>query len=386
MKYLIFTLIITCITLQGCMDAKQSENDVSKNDAQGDNSSIENVKTLFDKGMASVEKTKFHEIRDPQNGMVQARSPIPNSWKVNGPNAPVYIEGPNGLKIYQTQTNNFAWSNDPFMQQTIQMSGQTLAAPMNTQQILQQNILPSAQSQGYSLINSYPLPEVDGFWQKFTAGMPNTGSQRKIETIGTEWNTPNGTKSFIVLSKMETVTSQSMVWIVQTSEMETSPAYFDEAKNAYLYSWANTQITPQWVAYANGKLMGDIQRTNNFWADASAKSAAAHQQRMQAIAARGQASLEAGKTNSDILDIMHEGYLSRSNIQEKGHQKTINMLTETAVIGNHETGEHYNVTSGSNFYWVNNDGKYIGTDNALFDPNINNATNNTDWTKFAVEK
>jgi len=373
------------LSLHSCMDVKQSDN-LTENDPQRDNSSAENIQTLFTNGMANVEKTKFHEIRDPNNGMIQARSPIPTSWRVNNPNDPTFIEGPNGLKIYKTETNQYAWSNDPFMQQTIQMSGKTLAAPLSTQQILQQYIMPSAQSQGYSLIKSYPIPEVEGFWQRFATGMPNTGNQRKIEALGSDWNTGKGTKSFIVLLKMETISPQSMMWVLQTTELEANTHEFAEAKNAYLYASANTQINPQWIAYANGKLMGDIQRTENYWAEASTKSAAAHRQRMQAIAAQRNATKSVGDTYSDILDISHKGYLNRSNINSAGHSKTINAITSTAVIGNHETGEHYNVEAGNNHYWVSNDGLYIGTDNSLFDPRIDNRTNNKEWTKFAVEQ
>ncbi|PKA82556.1 hypothetical protein ATE92_0687 [Ulvibacter sp. MAR_2010_11] len=386
MKSTTLLLVALGVSLHSCMDVKPSESFLSGNDSQQNNNSTEGIRELLTTGMANVEKTKFHEIRDPNNGMIQARSPIPASWSVNNPNDPVYIDGPNGLKIYKTETNQYAWSNDPFMQQSIQMSGKTLAAPLSTQQILQQYILPSAQSQGYSLIKSYPLPEVQGFWERFATGMPNTGNQRKIEALGSDWNTGTGTKAFIILLKMETISPQSMVWMLNTTEMEVNSDDFDEAKNAYLYATANTQINPQWVAYANGKLVGDIQRTESFWADASAKSAAAHRQRMQAIAAQGNAAKSIGDTYSDILDISHKGYLNRSNINSAGHTKTVNSITGTALIGNHETGEHYNVQSGNNHYWVSNDGLYIGTDNSLFDPRIDNRTNNKEWTKFAVEQ
>ena len=107
---------------------------------------------------------------------------------------------------------------------------------------------------------------------------------------------------------------------------------------------------------------------------------------MNAIAAAGTTNKSIGDTYSDILDISHKGYLNRSNINDAGHSKTIRGINETTMIGNHETGEHYNVPMGSNYYWVSNDGMYIGTDNALFNPNTERGVNEKNWTKFAVEQ
>jgi hypothetical protein len=103
---------------------------------------------------------------------------------------------------------------------------------------------------------------------------------------------------------------------------------------------------------------------------------------MAAINARGAAAQSVGGTYSDILDISHQGYLSRDNINNADHGSGINAIHNTTVIGNHETGEHYNVDGNNNYYWVNDDGVYIGTDNALFDPRLNQATRSAQWNRF----
>lgn len=93
-----------------------------------------------------------------------------------------------------------------------------------------------------------------------------------------------------------------------------------------------------------------------------------------------------GDTYSDILDISHKGYLNRSNINDAGHARSVRAANGSTLIGNHETGEHYTVPTGSDYYWVSEEGTYFGTDNALFDPNTDRRTNDKNWTKFAVEK
>lgn len=343
------------------------------------------IAQLFEQSMQGVEPTKYEEVIDQKNGLVQARYPIPKSWRVNGTNNPVYIQGPNNLQVYKATTESLVWSNDPMMQQTLQMSGKQLGQPMTNQQLLNQIVKPNAETQGYRFVRSFELPEVSGFWQRFFNAMPNTGSRRTVEALGTEWNTDKGTKSLIVMVRQQIQNQQLISWTIQTTELEAEPGSFDQAKNAYLYSIANAQINPQWIQYMNNQLVGNIQKNNQFWAQASAQSAAAHQQRMQAIAARGNTAASIGNTYSDILDISHKGYLNRSNINDKGHASTVRAIHETTLIGNHETRERYNVPAGSKYYWVANDGTYVGTDNALFDPNIIRKMNDRNWTKFAVE-
>ena len=272
------------------------------------------------------------------------------------------------------------------MQETLQMTGQMLARPMNNRQVLSQFLQPNVEAQGYIFLKSSELPEISGFWQRLFNAMPNTGSQRQVEAWGTEWKTRKGTKSLIMLVRYQFTKQQTILWNIQTTELETEPGYFEKAKNAYLYAAANAQINPQWMQYVNGQMMGNIRKTNEFWARATAQSASAHKQRMNAIAARGKTSKSIGDTYSSILDISHKGYLTRSNINNSGHSHTTRAISGTTVIGNHETGEHYSVSSGSNYYWVSKDGIYIGTDNALFNPNTDRRLRDEDWTKFAVEQ
>jgi hypothetical protein len=71
--------------------------------------------------------------------VVQAISPIPASWQVNeSPDAPVFMTGPRDIKVYRTETTRFAWSPDPFMQQTIRQMGQQLSPVLSLEQVLEQ--------------------------------------------------------------------------------------------------------------------------------------------------------------------------------------------------------------------------------------------------------
>jgi len=107
---------------------------------------------------------------------------------------------------------------------------------------------------------------------------------------------------------------------------------------------------------------------------------------MQAIEDRGAAARSVADTYSDILDISHQGYLSRDSINDQGHARSVRAARDVTLIGNRETGEFYDVDGNNRFYWVDQDDTYIGTDNALFDPRQNPATNEADWTRFHREQ
>jgi len=128
--------------------------------------------------------------------------------------------------------------------------------------------------------------------------------------------------------------------------------------------------------------VGEIK---SYWEEAGRISRDAHQQRMQAIQARGSAAKSVGDTYSDILDISHQGYLSRDSINSGGHSHSVNAIQNTTLIGSNSTGEHYSVDRNNSYYWVNGDGKYIGTDNPLFDPRTNPVTREESWSKFHKE-
>lgn len=72
-------------------------------------------------------------------------------------------------------------------------------------------------------------------------------------------------------------------------------------------------------------------------------------------------------------------------MNSQGQTRTINAIGERNVISNYSTGERYTVQSGSKYYWVNNDGKYFGTDNPNYDPRTDNRINNVEWSQFQID-
>ncbi len=342
---------------------------------------------LFGQNEVRATEIRYHEIRDRDNGMVQAIAPIPADWRVDeSQQGPVFMSGPGGITVYRTQTDRFAWSPDPFMQQTIMQSGQQLSPVVPLEQILEQHVKPAFASQGGRLLRSYPIPEVEGFWMRFGEGMVQTGSRRQWRALGSDWEDGNGNMTFVTLVQAVFEQPSHLSWILQSTSMEAPAEAFDEAKRDYLYAVGNTRINPDWQRRMNGQLQGQIRENESFARTMMESSRAAHRERMAAIEAAGNTARSVGQTYSEILDISHAGYLKRDDINSAGHTRTINAIGERTLIGNHETGEHYNVQAGSKYYWVGSDGTYFGTDNALYDPTIDRRINEVQWTKFVVEQ
>ncbi|WP_411893642.1 hypothetical protein [Winogradskyella sp. A2] len=334
-------------------------------------------------------KYKYQNINDPENGMVAFRIPLPNNWNYNSNrNASIKITAPNNVKVNKTETQNYAYSYDAFALQSLQQINDPniIISPVLTiNKILQDYVIPSAQSQGYSFVNSYPMPKVEEFWQRFDSGMLKTGSNRTYSVTGTDWKDANGNHSFIVFVQSVIKKGNYISWILQSTELEAPESSIKKAKESYIFGLANMQINMEWQQRKNRELLNSIRSNNEFWERATRQSQIQHNQRMAAIQSRGNTTRSIGNTYSDILDINHSGYLKRNDMNNAGQTKTVNMIGERATISNMATGERYNVKDGSKYYWVNNNGEYFGTDNAFYDPRIDKRVNNKEWSQFEIE-
>lgn len=336
---------------------------------------------------SSQPSIQYHEIVDRQRGMVQAISPFPASWTLQTrPDGMIEATGPDGVRLYPTQTSQYAWSQDPFARESIAMAGRQLAPPASLQEILQQHIQPAAAAQGNQLVGSYPIPEVEGFWTRFTHGMAQTGSRRQARALGADFTDGQGTMTFVAVVQLITQQDQILSWILQTTSLEAPSQRFEEAKSAFIYAVGNTQINPRWQQMMNGRLQGQIRANESFAREMMAQSRAAHQQRMAAIQSHGNTARSVGQTYSDILDISHSGYLKRDDMNSAGQAHLVDTIGERSIIANHETGEHYRVDAGSQYYWVGSDATYFGTDNPLYDPRTDQRLNDVEWTKFVKER
>lgn len=309
----------------------------------------------------------YFKVYDQQTGMVSSTVPFPSSWTQLQNNRDYTFEGPRNLKVSGGFGRQFTFGNSYYQTNS--------TPPMDVNQIIETFFMPTARETNRKLLTTYELPKLAQNNQQFKEQLWSFAPSRKsTQAYGIEWEDDQNMKYITILIISKELSNYGNTWNFFGQYLQATSADFSEAKKAFLYGLENTQYNQQWIATRN---QNDMNRAN--------VSYAAHQKRMAAIQARGNASMALSKTYSEISDISHAGYLKRSNINSAGHSKTINTIAENTVIANHGTGEHYTVPSGSNYYWVNNRGEYFGTNNINYDPRIDQQINDSEWTKFEVE-
>lgn len=245
--------------------------------------------------------------------------------------------------------------------------------------------IPEVEKLGYQFQTHYPLPKLAKKYAEQDITTYFDHAAANYYAIGTEWKKDDGQAAFSSLVQTVTnFTDGQVQWQVSMQEVRTAQSIFREAVDEYLHSQTNVEINPQWVLKTAQEVGRDLALSQAKHNALMRQSQQAHWARMNAIQSRGAAATSLAKTYSEISDISHSGYMSRSNVTSAGHSSTIRAIGDQSLIASPSTGETYQVPSGSNHYWLNGSGEYIATDNALFDPRTNSALNQQDWTQFQI--
>jgi hypothetical protein len=367
--------MIVSFTSTSCLFSSNKDNNTTNEGQFHDNevAEIRNDNSLNLDDFAQQGLKQF-AIMDKPSGLICCTIPFPSNWRRSKQNEFLF-EGPNKIKISGAANSNFMFTNQQDIAWNFQQQGIQNTPPMSINQIINQFFMAYAQKTGKTLTSTYPLPEyvksLRLFYNSLFVSVP---TQRDIKAYALEWKDNNGMSFITALVINIAYSTPSSSWSLTQQYLEAPNADFKKAKEAFLYGLIHTTYNPQWILARNQK---DAKASNRQYQG--------HLSRMAIINARRNASKSVGDTYSEILDINHEGYLRRSDINSNAHSKTMNMVNERTVISNHSTGEHYNVQSGSNYYWVDNSGQYFGTNNALLDPRTDKRFNEKRWTQFQIE-
>ncbi|APY12700.1 hypothetical protein BWZ22_16375 [Seonamhaeicola sp. S2-3] len=364
---------------------KQNKNDFANVDFEPesffDDEMVNNYKTVnkANKLTNTQNALKDYKVMSKQFGIPVGVMPIPRDWKVKQKNKEgLLFESDNGVKVYAERFISYFYSNNQQLNYLTQQSGRPIAPVKNINRIISEDILPYAESQGEQLINQYPLPQLARFDKRFDSylfkGFPEN---KQYECMATEWVDKNGEKSIVIIRYFtnQYPTTGGMDWGYTLNAMGAPAQEFETAKKAFINSLVNFQINPQW-----------LQTNNNYYLQKTRQSNTQHQQRMAAIRAQGEASRNIGNTYSSITDSSFESWKRINAMNNAGHSKTINNgVWERTTVTNPNTSQQYYVEGQNNHYWMNKNNEYIGTNNALYNPNIDNSINNQQWTQYDVE-
>lgn len=305
-------------------------------------------------------------VYDKKRGMVMAVIPFPKSWKQANSKEFAYV-GPNGIKVSGEFGRNFTYNNPYGGQNT---------PPMNLQQIIEAFFMPIAKQTQRKLLKTYELPEVAKNKYNYLASLwEYAPSQKTVQAYGLEWEDSQNTKYITVLVLTDNKSQLGSYWTFFGQFLQAPSQNFETAKNQFIYGLANTQYNPAQIAAHNNS---EIQRAN--------ASSANHNARMGALKQQGNAIANTGKIYSEISDINHNGYMNTSRMNDAGHSKSVDGIYGTTTVYNpNQSGQSYKVESYDNYYYGNNQGTVLSTDNSLYNPNLDPNYNNQDWTKYEID-
>ncbi len=349
------------------------ENNEGNDDASSNSTSSNKKSGSTNKLNNNWEKLTMVPTKDSK-GTITSQAPFPSSWTIkNARQGEPSITGPNNVRVMDQPFKSFVYTNDYQMQQMYMQSGQPVSPWPGPDALVQQFFVPELNSQGWKFLRQYNVPEVaklDKWYndQLFKA-MP---SQTDVFAIGTEWQTSDGSKAFMITRALVSTTYDMQTWYYFSSVLKADKGYFDKAVKQYLFALGNTRYALEPIMAYN---QAEAQRVGQSWA--------AFNQRM----AQNQANFEQQQRNyvnnsNAINDAIMNGYNSRSASSDQQHQNYIDGIYEQDNATNTSTGNNYKTSIHYNEYWMNSNGEYISTNNSNYNPNLDDDLNGSNWDKL----
>lgn len=316
------------------------------------------------------QKMVMQEIKD-KSGMVAAILPLPASWKLHSQIVDgVSITGPNGVKVTDFAPKNYFISYDQNMQNSYLQSGIQMKPLSSIEQIIQEELVPSAAKRGLKYIKHYELPIVSKLDKWYAEQLYQIGpTQLYNKVYGIEMKYSNGKPAFVVMHVSERKSQELESWYHISSLLDADAAVFETAKKQYIFALENMRYNLEPIMAYN---KAEAQRIGQSWAAFNAK--------MKANQAAFDASQAAHVNKSNAInDAIMSGWKAQNASSDKNQEQFVDYIYENQNVQNTETGKTYKVQQGANQYWMNNNGEYIGTKSNTYDPNLDENMNQQKW-------
>lgn len=362
-------LIITSILLLilcSCTN-NQASNKTENNEQQVD---VENDKKTNKKESTFWQKMTMHEIKD-NSGMVAAILPLPSNWKLHTPpQNGVSITGPNNIKITDFAPKNYMMTDDQNMQYAASQGGIQIKPLQSIEQIIEQDLIPSATKKGLNYIKHYELPNVSKLDKWYADQMYRTAPTQlynKVYAVDMKYN--DGRPALVVIHVSSTRTQYMENWYHMASLLDADASVFETAKKQYIFAIENMRYNIEPILAYN---KAEAQRIGQSWANFNAK--------MKASQAAFEANQIAHVNKSNAInDAIMSGWKAQNAASDKNQEQFVDYIYENQNVQNTETGTTYKVQQGSNQYWMNNNGEYIGTKSNTYNPNLDDNMNEDKW-------
>lgn len=322
-------------------------------------------------------KVVMHTVMDTQRNIPMYQIPLPDNWKIVTPKSAEEpnIIGPNGIKVYYRSGGSYVFSQDPYMQQIYAQSGQQMRQPINAQLIVEQDLKPTLSQHGLTLINIQPLPEIAQRSQAYSNKLyKSVPSQQYFDAVGSEWKDDKGNTAFIIVDQMISNGQGSVFWYYSLKVIEAPNEHIEEAKHAFIYGVVNTQDNPAQIQAYN---LSEQQKSAQSWQQHNARMKQNQQnfERQQAL----------HRSTTDAINrSINETYRNQDAASDRAQEQYTNVIRDESTVTSPYDGEQYQVESGADQYWINNDGEYIYSEDPNYNPNAD-PENYKEWQQVEPE-
>lgn len=315
-----------------------------------------------------------HPMLDNKN-QVMAHMTLPANWKLHNEPGKAAFTGPNGIFVYNIPIRNFMFTNDAMTAEIYRQNGGKLRAPVSAEDLVHQDLEPVAKSEGSKLIKIYRNPEIaqsDGSIQDM---MYHIGaSSSRYDAVVSEWEDKDGNPYAIVLHSSVTDMGNMVMWNYYGHGIDAPKAHYESAKKTLLSGLASLKYNPRYFDQYN---QNEQHRESASWA--------AHHQRMSAQQQQFDAQQQAFKEKSEAINSsIMASYNERNASSDRMHNRFVNYIKDENTVVNPGDGKRYQVQTGSNQYYMNSNGQYIGTNDPNYNPNRDPNVNNQDWNQTEI--
>ncbi len=315
-----------------------------------------------------------HPMTD-NKGQVMLMMTLPANWKLHSEPGKAAMTGPNGIFVYNLPMKNFMYSTNAMMADIYRQNGGKLRTPLTAEQVIRQDFVPVAQREGSKLIAITQAPQIakaNGAIQgmMYQIGTPNV----RYDAAIADFQDSKGNPYSIVVHVSHNSVNDMTMWNYYGQGLDAPREVYASAKSTLVNGLASLQYNPRYFDQFN---RNEMTRESQSWA--------AHNQRMAANQRNfdAQQAAHRQKTESINASIM-ASYDARNASSDRQHNRFVNYIKGEETVKNPD-GQRYQVQSGADHYWMNQDGDYIGTNDPNYDPNRNQGTVNQTWNEVPIE-
>ncbi len=205
----------------------------------------------------NAEKISMYAIPKTEQNPFGMQMPLPETWLLNNnaPDGKPLITAPGGVEVYAyPQPQSYLYADDSLtLKYYHDALGTPIRVPKGIDNIIENDLKPLAQKNGYYFLQQYPLKDIAMNIAGFTASLYNPLQLNNlVQVSATEWRDKDGNMLLIVLQYTETGSSSDILsWGYSAHSLQSPPSEFEKARDHFIYGLVNLEYNPDDISAYN---------------------------------------------------------------------------------------------------------------------------------------